>query len=115
MADSTVTVDDVKGIEVMFQSIPEDVVTKAIERADRKATRDGLEDDDLFDGTIDYARHLLFVATAMSYGPVASADTLGNSQNNFDKLSGNDSFLIDYNELVDSAGTGGNWAEVWTE
>ena len=114
MADSTVTTDDVKGPIVMFKGLPDAVVYNAIKRGERQASRDGLEGDDLTDGIIDYARHVLFVIQTMSYGAVASSDTLGNSQTNFDKLKNNDAYLLDYNDLVESAGNG-DWAEVWTE
>ncbi|WP_204122030.1 hypothetical protein [Levilactobacillus sp. 244-2] len=110
-----VTVDDVKGTLHDFQELDDDEVNKVILRAKRQAARDGLEDDDLDDGIIDFARHLLFVSHQMGYGAVQTAETFGNTQTNFDKLKGNDSFLLDYNALVDSAGGGDSWGEVWTE
>lgn len=109
------TNEDVKGTLKIFQSLTDEEVTKAINRANRKAEHDGLTDAALDDGTVDYARHLLFIEHAMSYGPVQSSETFGNQQTNFDKLSGNDPFLIEYNDLVEAFGSGANWGDVWTE
>lgn len=111
----TVTINDVTEGFKIFKDITDNQATRAINRAQRKATKDGLTSDDLDDGIIDYARHLLFIEQAMSYGPVASAETLGNSQTNLDKLKDNDSFLIAYNDLVESSGNSDDWAEVWSE
>lgn len=110
-----VSVSDVKGSIQTFQNFTDDEVTQQIKLADSQAVHDGLTEEALTAGTIQYTRHLLFVDYAMSYGGVQSATTLGNTQTNFNLLMNNDPYLLQYNATVNTFGNGNNMGAVWTE
>ncbi|MFC6180014.1 hypothetical protein [Lactiplantibacillus daowaiensis] len=111
----SVSVSDVKGSISIFQNFTDDEINQQLTLANQQALNDGLIDDLLIAGTIQYARHLLYVDWAMSYGGVQSASTLGNSQTNFNLLMSNDPYLLQYNATVASFGNGSNMGAVWTE
>ncbi|VDG20634.1 hypothetical protein [Lactobacillus buchneri CD034] [Lactiplantibacillus mudanjiangensis] len=110
-----VDIADVKGSVGIFQGFTDKEVNQQLALATKQATSDGLTDEILAAGIIQYTRHLLYVDWAMSYGGVQSASTLGNSQSNFNLLMSNDPYLLQYNATVASFGNGGNMGAVWTE